>query len=189
MRLKEFERSAYRNVALSLGYTEDQIDEAIPAIAATLARAGAGAGARAGTATARQIGNIGRRAVDAATGAARGALQGAARDAAQDAVQGAAQSPQGTEGPGQSIGKQIVQKVAQKAQDKVSSELLKRGATLPLPTQDGSKKDFEVDDVRGDEVTIANPDAANKPDEPEKLVYKKDDLETIVKSLAQGTEQ
>lgn len=185
MRLKEFERSAYRNVALSLGYTEDQIDEAIPAIAATLARAGAGAGARAGTATARQIGNIGRRAVDAATGAARGALQGAA----QDVAQGAAQSPQGTESPGQSIGKQIVQKVAQKAQDKVSSELLKRGATLPLPTQDGSKKDFEVADVRGDEVTIANPDAANKPDEPEKLVYKKDDLETIVKSLAQGTEQ
>jgi hypothetical protein len=180
MRLKEFERQAYRKIALSLGYSEEQVDEAIPAIAATLARAGGGAGARAGTATARTVGNARQGAVDAATSAAQGELQGAAQGT---------QGTQGTEEPGQNIGRQVVQKVTQKAQDKVSSELLKRGATLPLPTQDGAQKDFEVDDVRGDEVTIANPDASNKPDEPEKLVYKKDDLEAIVKSLAQGQQQ
>ena len=54
-----------------------------------------------------------------------------------------------------------------------------------MPTKDGKSKEFEIDDVSGDEVTIVNPDASKAPEEPEKLTYKKQDVDTIIQSLGQ----
>ena len=52
-----------------------------------------------------------------------------------------------------------------------------------MPTKGGQEAEFEIDDVQGDEVTLINPDASKAPEEPEKLTYKKADIDTIVKGL------
>jgi len=77
------------------------------------------------------------------------------------------------------------QKVAAKAQKQMQQQLLKKGSKLPFPTQSGQAKEFEIDDVKGDEVTLINPDARNKPEEPEKMVYKKKDVNTIIGQMGQ----
>ena len=79
-----------------------------------------------------------------------------------------------------------IAQAAQKSQQDMQQDLIKKGNKIPFPTKSGQAKEFEIDDVQGDEVTIINPDAAQKPDEPEKLVYKKDDINAVVGSLTQG---
>ena len=91
------------------------------------------------------------------------------------AVAGAAKSTIGTDAA----------KAAQKSGDALSAQLLKRGSKIPMPTQSGPAKEFEVDDVKGDEVTLINPDAKRAPEEPEKITYKKQDVDTIIKGLTQ----
>ena len=84
-----------------------------------------------------------------------------------------------------SAGKSMATKVAGAAADKLSQELIKRGSKIPMPTEKGAKE-FEIDDVNGDEVTLVNPDASKAPEEPEKVTYKKQDIDTIVQGLPQG---
>ena len=64
-----------------------------------------------------------------------------------------------------SAGKSMATKVAGAAADKLSQELIKRGSKIPMPTEKGAKE-FEIDDVNGDEVTLVNPDASKAPEEP-----------------------
>jgi len=85
----------------------------------------------------------------------------------------------------QGPGKSMAAKVAQKNQDQLAKQLIKKGGAIPFPTKSGQAKEFKIDDVKGDEVTIINPDAKAKPEEPEKMVYKKKDVETVVKGLQQ----
>lgn len=139
-----------------------EVDEALPAIGAAAARGGATLAKGIGKA----VGTVGK------------ALGGAVKKVGAKAVQGAT----GT-------GKSTARDVAQKAQAMVSQELLKKGSKLPMPTQNGQEKEFEIDDVQGDEVTLINPDANTKPEEPEKVTYKKKDLDTIIKNLAAGQQQ
>lgn len=90
-----------------------------------------------------------------------------------------------TDGEPQSIAQSAVQKQAQKAQANLSKQLLKKGSKVPFPTQSGQAKEFEIDNVTGDEVTLVNPDARSKPEEPEKLIYKKKDVDTVIQTLGQ----
>lgn len=135
-----------------------EFTEALPALAA-VGRAAGGMAAKA----AQAVGGV------AKAGAKAAKTVGAT---AVDAAQGSA-------------GKSMAAKVAQKNQDQLAKQLIKKGGSIPFPTKSGQAKEFEIDDVKGDEVTIINPDAKAKPEEPEKMVYKKKDVETVVKGLQQ----
>ena len=54
---------------------------------------------------------------------------------------------------------QAAVKAVQKAQDKVSKAILKKGSQLAIPTQGGKETEFDIDDVKGDQVTLKNPEA------------------------------
>ena len=82
-------------------------------------------------------------------------------------------------------GKSMASKLANKATNQLSQQLLKKGSKIPMPTKDGTSKEFEIDDVSGDEVTIVNPDASKAPEEPEKLTYTMEYVDTIIQSLGQ----
>ena len=77
---------------------------------------------------------------------------------------------------------QAAVKAVQKAQDKVSKAILKKGSQLAIPTQGGKETEFDIDDVKGDQVTLKNPEA--KPGEPQAFVYNKKELDQIVKQKA-----
>mgnify|MGYP000002771819 FL=1 len=81
------------------------------------------------------------------------------------------------------VGSSVASKVANKANDTLNKQLVKKGSSIPMPTKGGQEAEFEIDDVQGDEVTLINPDASKAPEEPEKLTYKKADIDTIVKGL------
>ena len=70
---------------------------------------------------------------------------------------------------------QAAVKAVQKAQDKVSKAILKKGSQLAIPTQGGKETEFDIDDVKGDQVTLKNPEA---------FVYNKKDLDQRVKQKA-----
>lgn len=91
--------------------------------------------------------------------------------------------------PTTGAGKSMAGKIAQKTTQELTKKLLTKGSKVPFPTQSGQAKEFEIDDVQGDEVTLVNPDAKNKPEEPEKMVYKKKDVETVIGQLSQQQEQ
>ena len=152
--------------------TEEQLDEILPAIAAGVARAGmavGGAALRGGAAlakgAAKGVGALGRAGAKAAGRV--GNKMG------QAATQGAKTATQKT-----------AQKAGQKATDMVAKQMLKRGAKIALPTNapGNAEQEFQIDAVAGDEVTIKNPKP--KPGEPAKTVYKKKDLEPIIKQKA-----
>ena len=141
-------------------------DEAIPALGALKKGIGAIKGAVA------DAGGVGAAVKQA------GGIKGAMKAAGQ--VAGAAMGSKPAAGP-----QSNAQKQAQKAQQQLQKQIIKKGGSIPFPTKSGQAKEFKVDDVKGDEVTIINPDARNKPEEPEKMVYKKKDVETVVKGLQQ----
>jgi len=168
MRLKEFEKAAIKNIAEKHNLDDTQVKEALPALAG-LGRLAAGTAMGAGrlaAGAAKGAANLGSRAAAGIGNAAKSM----AKQTAQGAVKSAATS--------------AIQKVSQKAQQDLSQQIIKKGNRIPFPTQSGQAKDFEVGDIKGDEVTLINPDARNKPDEPEKLVYKKKDIDTVVQTLA-----
>jgi len=74
-----------------------------------------------------------------------------------------------------------------KAKDAASQELkrklVKPGSKIPLPTDEPNNKvtDFEVDNVKGDEVVLKNPKP--KPGEPLKTTHKMKDLDPVIKNL------
>lgn len=152
---KEMLRTKYPHLS------EEQLDEILPAIGAIAAKSAAAAGrvgAKMGTAAAK----------------------GAAKVAGNVAKQVGAKAVQGAKGAGQ----KMAQKVGQQAMNMAQKQLLKRGAKLSMPTQGpgNQEQEFEIDAVKGDEVVINNPKP--KPGEPLKTVYKKKDLEPIIKQKA-----
>ena len=77
---------------------------------------------------------------------------------------------------------QAAVKAVQKAQSKVSNAILKKGSSIAMPMQSGKETEFDIDDVKGDMVTLKNPEA--KPGEPQAFVYNKKELDSIVKKKA-----
>lgn len=118
----------------------------------------------------------------AAAKIAGGVVKGAAKVAGQAAKAVGAKAVQATT----SAGKTMAKKVGQQATQAAAQQLLKRGNSIPMPTQKGKQAEFEIDDVKGDEVTLINPDAKKAPEEPEKVTYKKKDLDTIIQQISQG---
>jgi hypothetical protein len=157
MKFKDFEKDAKRNVAESRNMTEAQLDEVLPAI---------GLAARAvGGMAARAVGGAAKAGIDAAKKVGAAAVQGA-----------------------QGVGKGLAQKVAAKNADALAKAVLKKGAKLPIPTNkpSGQPEEFEVDDVKGDEVTLKNPKP--KPGDPIKTVHKKQELDPIIQNMVKQSE-
>jgi hypothetical protein len=73
-------------------------------------------------------------------------------------------------------------KTINKAQDKVAGAVLKKGSQLSMPSQGGSEQEFSIQDVKGDQVTLANPKAG--PGEPQAFIYNKKELDPIIKAKA-----
>lgn len=74
------------------------------------------------------------------------------------------------------------EKKVKQAVDTAKQKLIKPGQSLPMPSQDGKKETpHKITRVTGDEVEIEVPDS--KPGQPNKQVYKKQDLEPIVKRM------
>lgn len=136
---------------------EEQLDEIIPAIAG-IARGAATLGAKA-------AGGI------AKAGAKVGAS--AAKKVGAAAVKGA-----------QGVGKGLAKKVAAKNAQALAKAVLKKGQSLPMPTDSGKTADFKIDDLKGDEVTLTNPKP--KPGEPIKTVHKTKELDPIIQQMVQG---
>ena len=85
----------------------------------------------------------------------------------------------------QQVGDKVAKGAAtaiQKGQDKVASAILKKGSQLAVPTQGGKEEEFDIVNVDGDEVTLKNPNP--KTGEPQGFIYKKDELDAIVKAKA-----
>jgi len=136
---------------------EEQLDEIIPAIAG-IARGAATLGAKA-------AGGI------AKAGAKVGAS--AAKKVGAAAVKGA-----------QGVGRGLAKKVAAKNAQALAKAVLKKGQSLPMPTDSGKTADFKIDDLKGDEVTLTNPKP--KPGEPIKTVHKTKELDPIIQQMVQG---
>jgi len=159
MKFNEFEKSAKQRVAEHNEMTEEQLDEALPAIAGLAAR-GIGAAAKAAGGVAK---------AGAKAGAAAAKKVGAA------AVKGA-----------QGVGKGLAKKVAAKNAQALQKAVLKRGSSLPIPTASGKPQNFKIDNLKGDEVTLVNPKP--KPGEPVKTVHKTKDLNPIIQQMVQDNE-
>jgi len=157
MKFNEFEKSAKQRVEERNNMTEGQLDEVLPAIAG-IARGAATLGAKAAGGVAK---------AGAQVGAAAAKKVGAA------AVKGA-----------QGVGKGLAKKVAAKNAKALAKTVLKKGSSLPMPTQGGKVQDFEIDDLKGDEVTLTNPKP--KPGEPIKTVHKTKELDPIIQQMVQG---
>lgn len=143
---------------------EQVVVEIVPAIGMALGRVGsaiggavAKVGAKAGAAVAKGVGKV-------AASTAKSANKFAAN-----------------------VGKSAMKQIGQ-AQDDVVNNVLKKGNKLSLPKQGGAgEEDFDIDDVKGDQVILKNPKPA--PGEPNAFVYKKSDLDGIVKQKAQQATQ
>jgi len=159
MKFNEFEKPAKQRVAERNEMTEEQLDEILPAIG-MVARA-------AGGAVAKAAGGI------AKAGAQAGAA--AAKKVGAAAVQGAS-----------AIGKGFAKKVAAKNAQALQKAVLKKGQSIPMPADGGKVTDFEIDDLKGDEVTLVNPKP--KPGEPIKTVHKTKELDPIIQQMVQGQE-
>lgn len=157
MKFNEFEKTAKQRVEERYDMTEGQLDEVLPAIAKAVGMAGGIA--------AKAAGGIAK--AGAQVGAAAAKKVGAA------AVQGA-----------QGVGKGLAQKVAAKNAKALQKAVLKRGSTIPMPTDTGKVQDFEIDDLKGDEVTLVNPKP--KPGEPIKTVHKTKELDPVIQQMVQG---
>lgn len=144
--------------------TEEQLDEVLPMIAGAVGRVGLAMGSAAARGAAKVAGS-------AVKGVAKGVGQVAktAGNVAKTA--------------GQKIGNKVVQKAANSATQAAQKQLLKRGNKIPAPTQGGGEDEFEIDQVRGQEVTLKNPKP--KAGEPNKITYNKKDLDPIIKGLVQ----
>ena len=70
--------------------------------------------------------------------------------------------------------------IIKKAQQKVTKAVLKKGAELVIPATDGKEQAFDIQDVKGDQVTLANP--KHKPGEPTAFVYTNKELQPLVKA-------
>jgi len=150
--------------------TEEQLDEILPALGAVAGRIGAG------------VAKMGAKAVGAGVKAAGrvGAKMGQA--AAKGAANMAKGAMKGVKGAASNVANKAMTKVADKAVGKMAQQVLKKGATLPMPDQQGKEQEFEIDTVQGQEITLKNPKP--KPGEPIKTIHNKKDLDPIIQQLA-----
>lgn len=190
MRFNEFENDARKQVAESHNLTEEQLDEILPAIGAVgagLARVGAVAGRAAvkgGAALARGAAKVAGKAVRGAGRAARGAGR-AVNKAAANAARNAMIDPgPATKGPNDTVGTQATGG-AQLDPDvsKALDKQLKPGKMVDLPSTNakgapGPVKKFKVTRNARGEVELLNP--MQKPGEPKKFTYNKDELAGII---------
>ena len=156
MKFDEFKNEALENVIKNHNLSEQQIDEVLPAI---------GMAARA----------MGAMAAKGEAGLAKGAAKAgasAAKKVGAAAVDGA-----------QGAGKGLAAKIAAKNADTLKKSILKKGMDLPIPDKSGKAQNFKIDDVKGDEVTLANPKP--KPGEPIKTVHKQKELDSVIQGLVQ----
>lgn len=79
----------------------------------------------------------------------------------------------------------MLNKIQQKAAGQAMNKLLKPGTTIPMPTQDGSEEEFEIQKAQGKEITL-KPKQNPKPGQPIATVHNKKDLEPILKQIATG---
>jgi hypothetical protein len=170
MKFNEFEQAAKQQLAERQGISVDRLDEVLPALAAA-AKGVAATGGAASMANKQQsqTGQLGAQAAQAGVQAVK--KIGAA------AVQGAT-----------STGKGLAKKIADKNAEAMAHALLKKGAKLPIPTDTPGNRpeEFEVDDVKGDEVTLKNPKP--KPGEPAKTVHKTKELDPIIQNIVNQNE-
>jgi hypothetical protein len=117
-------------------------------------------------------------AMSLAGGVARGA--GAIAKGVGKGVGAAAKGIGGAVG---AAGKAVANKIAgddeedPQAIDRAKDQMIRPGQKLKLPTQGtGGPEEFKVTRLQGDEVEIENPEGNKQPNQPNKIVYKKDDL-------------
>ncbi len=149
--------------------TDEQIDEALPAIVGAVggavargAMAAGRVGAKMGTQAAKAIGK----------GMAKGA-KAVGRAAGNMAKQTAG-----------NVKNKVLNKIQQKAAGQAMNKLLKPGTTIPMPTKDG-EEEFEIQKAQGKEITL-KPKKNPKPGDPIATVHDKKDLEPILKQIATG---
>jgi len=80
--------------------------------------------------------------------------------------------------PGQQQGQQRKNQQSQQNLD----QQLRPGKTVNLPTDQGNEQEFKVTRDMGDEIEIENPEGNTSPSQPNKLVYKKSDLEKVIRN-------
>ena len=175
---------------------EQQLDEILPLL---IGAAELGADALAATGARAVAGGVARKVGSEVAGKAAGKVAGnVGRAAGRGVVSKVASKISGTQ-PSQSnpngvIGTQTQPNVKTSEippkpstqrptvtpalQDKAASAMtnLKPGVNLQLPTGTGRVGNFKISKVMGQNVEIENPDKDKNPNEPDKLVYNKDDL-------------
>tara|TARA_Y100001954_G_scaffold221935_1_gene258668 strand:- start:921 stop:1448 length:528 start_codon:yes stop_codon:yes gene_type:complete len=149
--------------------TEEQIDEALPAIVGAV-----------GGAVARGAMAAGRVGAKMGTQAAKAVGQGMAKGA--KAV-GKMAGNMAKKGAG-AVKNKVLNKIQQKAAGQAMNKLLKPGTTIPMPTKDG-EEEFEIQKAQGKEITL-KPKQSPKPGDPIATVHNKKDLEPILKQIATG---
>lgn len=193
MKFNEFNNDARKQLAERKGLTDDQLDEILPAIAAIgrVAATGAARGAAAlARGAAKGASSLGRAGVKAAGRAVAKNAAGAAKSTIKS-IGGRDRDEPETNDPNDTVGTQ--NKVPMGSTGTASTTgttgtqtkqtNLKPGQTLKLPAQTatgkpGAAKPFKITKVSGDEVEIKNP--MPKPGEPDKVTYKKQDLEGVL---------
>lgn len=193
MRFNEFDKDARKQLAEKHNMSEEQLDEILPAIGAIgagLARVGAGAakaavkgGAALARGAAKAAGAAARGVGAAARGAGRAVARGA-QNAARQSMIDPGPATKATNGPNSTVGTQSSSGPALDADtQKQLDKKLKPGKTIDLPAagaggKPGPTKKFKVTRNAKGEVELQNP--LQKPGEPKKFVYNKDELAGIL---------
>ena len=62
-----------------------------------------------------------------------------------------------------------------------NTQLMKKGTKMPIPTAQGKETDYEVDDVKGDEVTLTTKQPSQQA--PQSIKVNKKDLNPVITNL------
>lgn len=106
--------------------------------------------------------------------AAAGAAKTAAKAIGGNKTSQGTVGTQGTQGTKQTMGQDP-------ELDRAVDQMLKPGKQVDLPTEKGQNQKFKVSRVTPDEVEIENPNGKKSSSQPNKLVYKKDDIKNTLK--------
>jgi hypothetical protein len=173
MKINEITTPAIRNHYLKQGFSEEQIDEILPALAGVAARGAAALGGAAARGIAKGVAGAAKGLARGAVGAAKGVARGVATGAAKGAIAGAMMGADDDE--------EMSPEEKRKARELERN--IRPGGTLKLPTQNNTNKpaDFKVRRTVGQDVEIENP--RPKPGEPKSFVFNKDELKNQLKDM------
>lgn len=168
MKINEIATPALRNHYLKQGFSEEQIDEILPALAGVAARGVAALGGMAARGIAKGVAGTAKGVARGTAGAARGVARG---------VTGAAADAMDADDDEQDMSPEEKRKARELERN------IRPGGTLKLPTQTSTNKptDFKVRRTVGQDVEIENP--RPKPGEPKSFVFNKDDLKNQLKDM------